>query len=304
MGAHISRDYISIDRNTARSKVLDDHASRLVIFTDRRPCCIKIEVVVIRELFALQLLCISQAGCCIRVIDHAEECCALVRVLAVTQILCFRKIQGSHLGEYDCRVDLFREPGSDGAIVLRGGVEHIERELKTCFIGGRAIMSAHLFEHCIIERRIGNDCDRSEILRRTAQHRRTSNIDVLDALSEISTTCDRLLEFVEIHDNHVDHLDAMLFSLVHVALKIATGEQATVYAWMQRLHAPIHHLRELRDRIDRRDGNARFFEHTCRTASRDDLNTEFLHESRSEFSDAGLVGDREQCAFDDWICHE
>ena len=96
----------------------------------------------------------------------------------------------------------------------------------------------------------------------------------------------------------------MLFRLVHVALKIATGEQATVYARMQRLHAPIHHLGELRDCIDRRDGDARFFEHACRTASRDDLNTEFLHESRSEFGDAGLVGDREQCAFDDWICHE
>ena len=83
MSAHIGRDHIGIDRNTAWRELLDDHAGRLV---DIRPtavlCCIKIEVVVIGEFFALQPPRIRQARCCIRVIDHAEECCALVRVLA------------------------------------------------------------------------------------------------------------------------------------------------------------------------------------------------------------------------------
>lgn len=40
-----------------------------------------------------------------------------------------------------------------------GGIEHIEREFETRFIGGRTIVSTHLFEHCIISVRIGNDSD-------------------------------------------------------------------------------------------------------------------------------------------------
>ena len=122
-----------------------------------------------------------------------------MRILAVTQILCFREVQRSHLREHDCRVDLLREPSSNSAIVLRSGIEHIERELKARFIGGRAIVSAHLLEHCIIERRIGNHCDRSEILRRAAQHRRTSDIDVLDTLSEM----DKYKAYIRVADENI-----------------------------------------------------------------------------------------------------
>ena len=46
-----------------------------------------------------------------------------------------------------------------------------------------------------------------------------------------------LLELIEIHDHHVDHTDAMLGSLGHMLLGIATGQQTAVDLGVQRLDA-------------------------------------------------------------------
>ena len=98
------------------------------------------------------------------------------------------------------------------------------------------------------------------------------------------------MELIKIHHDHIDHLDAVLFSLRHVALEITACKQTTMHARMKRLDAPVHHLRKFRDRIDRSDRQSCFFKRTSGTASRDDLNAKFLFERTSELDDTGLIG--------------
>ena len=129
------------------------------------------------------------------------------------------------------------------------------------------------------------------VLRGAAQHRRSADVDVLDARAEVGPAGNGLLERVQVHDVHVDHLDAVLGRLRHVRLVVALGEQAAVDERMERLHATVHHLGEFRDVVDGRDGNASLGDDAGRSARGDDLRSKFLGEGARELDDARLVGD-------------
>ena len=142
------------------------------------------------------------------------------------------------------------------------------------------------------------------VLRGGTQHRRAADVDVLDARGEVGAARDRLLEGVEVHDHHVDHLDAVLGRLRHMRFVIALGEQAAVHERMKRLHAAVHHLGELGHIVDRRDGNARLGDDLGRAAGRDDLRAELLGKRPGELDDAGFVGNRYEHALHFRIAHD
>ena len=95
----------------------------------------------------------------------------------------------------------------------------------------------------------------------------------------------------------------MLFGLGHVLGIVTLREQAAVHHGMQRLHAAVHHLREIRHRIDGRHINARFGNHLRGAAGRNNLSSEFLVQSARELNHARFVGHRNQNAFNLGVSH-
>ena len=105
------------------------------------------------------------------------------------------------------------------------------------------------------------------------------------------------LERIEVHADEVDLLDVVLGERGDVLGVAAHGEQPGVQARVQRLHAPVHDLREAREVLDRADLEARVGERLGGAAGRDELDAE-VGEAARELDDAALVGDRQQRALD------
>ena len=66
---------------------------------------------------------------------------------------------------------------------------------------------------------------------------------------------------------------------------------------MQRFHATVHHLRELRHLVNGGHGNAGLGDDFRRAARRNDFGAEFIVQSAREFHHARFVGHRDQNAF-------
>ena len=95
------------------------------------------------------------------------------------------------------------------------------------------------------------------ILRGGAQHRRPTDVDLLDRLLERHVgPRDRLAERIEVHRDQVDRRDAVLGQRGAVAGMVTAGEEAAMHLGVQRLHAAVHHLGKTGDLLDREDGNA------------------------------------------------
>src|SRR5205085_948439 len=72
-----------------------------------------------------------------------------------------------------------------------------------------------------------------------------ADVYLLDGLFERDAFAgDCSLEGVEVDDDHVNRLDAMLFERARVFGVVADGEDASVYAWVQSLDATVQHFGE------------------------------------------------------------
>ena len=112
--------------------MLDDHARRLVELFHALPGRVGIGDVVVREILALHLPITGQAaGERLRV---AVEGGALVRVLAVAQILQLSELQRQHFGIFAALAVVERREVVRHRGVIRGGVrEHFARQRITGF---------------------------------------------------------------------------------------------------------------------------------------------------------------------------
>ena len=290
---------------TAGVLVLQNNHGRLVELASERPARIGIKDVVVGKLLAVELLGIHEA---MRVgIGQAVECSALMRVFAITQVLLLLEMKvdnvGSLLAEIGLAVELLVHPSGNRAVVGIRSFEHLQRELRTRLARGGAVVGAHFLKNGIVSGGLGDHGNAFEILRGAAQHRRAADVDILNAGAEVSARGNRLFEGIQIHDHHVDHLDAVLFGLGHVLGIVALREQAAVHHGMQRLHAAVHHFREIRHRIDGRHINARLGNHLRGAAGRNNLSSEFLVQSARELNHARFVGHRNQNAFNLGVSH-
>ena len=67
------------------------------------------------------------------------------------------------------------------------------------------------------------------VLGRAAQHGRAADIDVLDGVLERAVGLrDGGFERVEVHDDEVDELDAVLLGFLEVLMRIAAAEEAAM----------------------------------------------------------------------------
>ncbi len=280
------------DRRAARVVVLEDHARRLVEVAHDRARRVEVEQVVERQLLAVVLL------------DHRQQVHPradllvvrrpLVRVLAVGQV--GDLLVGAHEQRREV-LGLLGEPARDRGVVARRVGERLRRQRLARGHRQLGVGAAQLVEHGVVGLGARHDRREREVLRRRADHRRPADVDVLDDLRGRQAAGDRALERVEVHADEVDVLDVVLAGGVDVGLVVADGEQPGVQARVQRLHAPVHHLRKAGEVLDRAHLEAGVGERRGRPARRHELDAQ-AGESAGEVDDAALVRDGQQRAAD------
>ncbi len=100
----------------------------------------------------------------------------------------------------------------------------------------------------------------------------------------------RLLEGIEVHDDHVDRQDTVLGNGSQMVGIFAPVQNAAVNLRMQRLDAPVEHLGEAGQFGDVFDGNAGFAKQFGRASGRNQFDAE-SDQFASEIDQPGFIGD-------------
>jgi hypothetical protein len=160
----------------------------------------------------------------------------------------------------------------DHAAVLRQFVQHL------CIVGG-----------------LDHHGDIAMVLSGRADHRRSADVDVLDAVVVSRTLRDGGLERIEVHHEEIDRLDAVLVHGAGVFRVAANSEKPAMHLRVQRLHAAVHHLRKAGQLRHVDDAEPCVLQRLGGAAGRDELDV-VAGERRGEVDEPGLVGHRQQGA--------
>ena len=200
-----SRDVLG-NGGTAGVLVLEDYAGRLVELADQVPSGVGIQIVVVAERLALDLLGAHErelrARGVLAALGKAIDCGFLLRVLAIAQVvdLLQRNLElGRGVRHVAC---LGGEPAGDGRVVGGGGLVDLHLQATTGGKRGAATGLVHLGQDGIIVGRVGNDGNARGVLGGRAQHGGTADVDVLDGVREGDLGVgDGLLELVQVDDD-------------------------------------------------------------------------------------------------------
>ncbi len=265
------------DGAAARVVVLDDRARRIVELLDELARRAEVEQVVERQLLAVQLAhAVEQVR---RRAGARVERGRLVRVLAVAQVDHLRVRVVPRRREAIVRAR--GEPRRDRRVVASRDGERLRREPLARVERQPTVVLAQLLERRLVVGRVNEHRREAAVLRRRADHRRPADVDVLDhfVLARVAAR-DRLLERVEVDADEIDLLDLLLAGRREVLIVVALGQQAGVEARVQRLHAPVQHLRKAREVLDLARRDACSVELARRAAGRDELDAEPLEAAR------------------------
>ena len=277
------------DSGTARVHMLQRNAEWLVELANDIERCICILDVVVRELLTIQLLGISQREVGCRVI--AIELSRLVRILAIAQRLLLVELEEELLRQ----ACLLTHIGCDAHIVLCGVGVGLSRELQTSLNLGIAL-SLDLLENLCIVRRVAHYGHILVVLCCRTQHRRATDIDVLDSLSHLYALLGNgLTEWVEVDADHIDELDTILAQRLEVALQIATSQQTTVHLWVQGLYTTITDFWETCYIADADGLHSILLQKALGTACSDNLPAKRL-QTADKLNQACLVANTYQCS--------
>ena len=170
------------------------------------------------------------------------------------------------------------------------------RETPLGFWGEGAAGARHFFGNGIVVGGRGHDGDIMKIFGGGADHRRTTDVDVLDQLFERHARLGcGFLEGVEIHDHHVDGSDAVLGHGGYVFRIIAAMQNAAMHFGMQRLDAAVEHFGEAGEFGNIFDCYAGVAEKFGGASGGDEFNAKSRELAR-EIDQSGLVGDTENGA--------
>ena len=82
------------------------------------------------------------------------------------------------------------------------------------------------------------------VLRRGADHRRSADVDILDAFLETCALIDGGLERIEIDHQEVDRRDAVRLHRLRMFGIVADRQQSAMHLRMQGLDPAVHHFRK------------------------------------------------------------
>ena len=135
----------------------------------------------------------------------------------------------------------------DRTVVL-GGVHEDFLHQAEPEVQRRTTVASQFRQHFRVVVRTDDDEDVSEVLRRRAQQAGTADVDLLDQRIEGRVRIlSGLAKRIEIDDDDVDRLDALVGDGREIVLAIAPGENAGMHRRMQRFHPAVQHLGEPRD---------------------------------------------------------
>ena len=141
------------------------------------------------------------------------------------------------------------------------------------------------------------------VLRRRAQQRRPADVDHLDDFRVLEPEpAGDALERIEVDADELERLDAVLGERSHVARHLAPGEDPRVDARVQRLDAPVEHLREAGEVLHALDAEARILQLGGGTSARDEPEAQ-LGEPARERHEPGLVVNGEERSHLDPFLH-
>ena len=293
VGAVVGFEQVVAEGHAAGIGMLDDHAGRAFIeLLDAFQRGIGVGDVVERQFLALQLVRGGDARF-LDVLFHVEGR-VLMRVLAVTHALLAAVLQVDGVGEgffLAALVDRAQVVG-DGAVVLRGVLEGLDRELEAGGVGNLVVALAHLLDDLAVVRRVDHDDHVFVVLGCSTNHGRAADIDVLDGVFQGAVWVgDGLLEGVEVDRDQVDAADAVLVH--HAVVGTATTENAAVNLRVQGLHAAVHHFRKAGVVGDFHHLDVGLAQQLGGAAGGQDLNAG-LRQVAGEFDHAGFVGNADE----------
>ncbi len=183
----------------------------------------------------------------------------------------------------------------DPRIVGSGMPERVDRQRRAQPDTDPAVR-LELRQHCVVLIGRGHDGDRGMVLGGRADHRRAADVDLLDQVVETDPRPSRRdRERIEIDNDQLERRDRRGQELAPVVGRAAVGQDPAVDARVQRLDPAVEHLRAGRHRRDVCDRQAGIAQRTGRAPGRDELEPG-AHESGCEWSEAGLVRDRQERA--------
>ena len=142
------------------------------------------------------------------------------------------------------RVEINRasHPRTNGGVIGGGAAIGGLRQFLAERQCGLAVVHVQLGQQRGVIFNISNHVHKRMVFRGRADHRRATDIDVLNTGIKIRTLGDGFFKRVQVHDQQIDWADVMLGHRVHMRRQITTGQKATMHNRVQRLNAPIHHL--------------------------------------------------------------
>ena len=238
----------------------------------------------------MQLLGLRQAGGGVGDVESG----LLVRVLAVAQRLLPRPRAtdlGVEAGAVSGVADRRSHPLGHGDVVAGRVAEGLGREALALLL--REATTADRLEDLAVAAGVGDDRDGGVVLRRGPDHRRATDVDLLDAVLHPGARGDGVGEGVEVDDDEVEGGDLQLLELADVVGQPGVGEDAGVHARVQGLDPAVEALGEPGELLDLGHGQAEPLDRGGGATGGDELHAG-LGEATDEVLQPGLVEDRDE----------
>ncbi len=320
---------IRADADAARIRVLHRHGRRGAELHDEPERGVRVVDVVVRELFAAQLLRRGD-GRSARIRPEPVKGRPLVRVFPVAQVLQLGQMNSPALRENGlamarrrvgpcvgvpgrpgigaglrhgtggrCRLGLRLQPGRQPVAhgpVVAGRMPKRRQRQPPPHGGGNSARRGQRLQHVIVISRPHDDDHVPVIFGRRPHQRGTADIDVLHRVPPRDVRPrHRLLERIQVDAHHVDGVDAVASQVVPVRRVVPIGQNAAVHLRVQRLDPAAQQFGKTGQLLHRSHGQPRRRQMTHGAAGGQQLEPE-PYQPSGKLDDAGFVGHAQQRA--------
>ena len=221
----------------------DDSCGLLEVHTDVQGL-VQIEDVVVGQFLTPEAFRLGHCGSgCEGVL---VECGRLVGVLSVPEVLYL--LQWDREGVRESGDESLLHLRGDHRVVLRCHIECLCHEPLVEVGAEVACVGIHLLDDLRVLLGLGDHCDGLVVLCGRTDHAGAADVDVLDNVLEGYTLLEhRLLEWIQVDDDHVDGVDVLALDGRHVVGDVPACEDTRMDLGVERLDASVQHLGESRD---------------------------------------------------------
>ena len=219
----------------------------------------------------------------------------LMRVFAITQTL--RQPPREHPAARRCILERPGHPARHCRIIGGGPAKGGQRQFLAERQPRRPVVPRQFGQQRRIILGVGHAGDEAVVLGRRPDHRRSADVNVLDAISVRCAARHRRLERIEVHDSQIDRVDAMRGHRQQMLVIVAQRQKPAMHHRVQRLDPTVHHLGETRHLghiAHRQRGHA---QRLGRAPGRDQFHPA-QRQRPCKVDQPGLVGHRNQGATD------